>query len=739
SDVTNGTLSLNTDGTFSYTADTNFTGSDSFTYTVTDSASGESDIRTVDLTINTITDLSAQDDSFTTDEDVTLNADVSINDSTTSGGNLSYALDSDVTNGTLSLNTDGTFSYTADTNFTGSDSFTYTVTDSASGESDIRTVDLTITAVTDLSAADDSFTTDEEVTLNADVSINDSTTSGGSLSYALDSDVANGTLSLNTDGTFSYTADANFNGSDSFTYTVTDSASGESAIRTVDLTITAVTDLSAADDSFTTDEDVTLNADVSINDSTTSGGSLSYALDSDVANGTLSLNTDGTFTYTADANFNGSDSFTYTVTDSASGESDIRTVTLNVSAINDAAIVSGDDTANVTEDVDPNGDNWLERSGILTISDVDVGQSNFVAGTISGTYGTLTIDTVGNWKYVADNSQVVIQQLDQSESVTDIFTVTTADGTTHNVYITIDGVNEVTVIDNTTTDNTTTDNGTGDLGGPVDLSDTGEITDSEQITPDFPSDEDVLLDQGIDDEKDDSKDLPVVDFESIPPEDNVPSEDETVISLIPLETEMAGDSLDEDDLTTNPGEQSVDYLVSSDQLSAHSKPSESNDTQRSKESLADTLLEGIKRVEKEALEFLSVPLSVDALYLEPTDSVGAVTENKALRAGLDAMHEEMEEAFREAEEEQKISVYMTSGVSVTIAAGALSYLLRAGSLMSSFLATVPLWKGFDPVAILLTPKKKKKKDQDTFADSVDQLESAVEQKAEKMFSEKENK
>ncbi|TKB06039.1 tandem-95 repeat protein, partial [Desulforhopalus sp. IMCC35007] len=339
--------------TLTYRGSENYNGTDSLAIIATDGG-GLTDSENVVINVASVTDLSAADDSFTTDEEVTLNADVSINDSTTSGGSLSYAVNSDVANGTLSLNSDGTFSYTADANFTGNDSFTYTVTDSASGESDIRSVDLTINTITDLSAQDDSFTTDEDVTLNADVSINDSTTSGGSLSYAVNSDVANGTLSLNSDGSFSYTADANFNGSDSFTYTVTDSDSGESDIRTVNITINAITDLNAQDDSFTTDEEVTLNADVSINDSTTSGGSLSYALDSDVANGTLSLNTDGTFTYTADANFNGSDSFTYTVTDSASGESDIRTVDLTITAVTDLS--AADDSFTTDEDVTLNAD-----------------------------------------------------------------------------------------------------------------------------------------------------------------------------------------------------------------------------------------------------------------------------------------------------------------------------------------------------------------------------------------------
>ncbi len=176
------------------------------------------------------------------------------------------------------LNTNGSFSYTGNANWHGTDSFSYTVTDAASGESSTQTVSLTITPVTDLAAQDDSFTGAEDTLLNGDVSLNDSTSSGGVLSYALATAAANGTVLVNANGSFSYTGNANWHGTDSFSYTVTDAASGESSTQTVSLTITPVTDLAAQDDSFTGAEDTLLNGDVSLNDSTSSGGVLSYAL-----------------------------------------------------------------------------------------------------------------------------------------------------------------------------------------------------------------------------------------------------------------------------------------------------------------------------------------------------------------------------------------------------------------------------------------------------------------------------
>ena len=183
-----------------------------------------------------------------------------------------------------------------------------------------RRLRLSINSVNDLTAADDSASGNEDTTISSSVAVNDSTTSGGVLTYAVDTSVSNGSLVFNSDGSYDYTPNANFNGTDSFTYTVTDAASGESITQTVTLTVNPVTDLSAADDVASGNEDTTISSSVAGNDSTTSGGVLTYAVDTGVTNGSLVFNSDGSYDYTPNANFNGTDSFTYTVTDAASGE-----------------------------------------------------------------------------------------------------------------------------------------------------------------------------------------------------------------------------------------------------------------------------------------------------------------------------------------------------------------------------------------------------------------------------------
>ncbi len=179
----------------------------------------------------------------------------------------------------------GSFSYTGNANWHGTDSFSYTVTDAASGESSTQTVSLTITPVTDLAAQDDSFTGAEDTLLNGDVR---STTAPAPVASSLTRwprMSGNGSLTLNTDGSFSYTGNANWHGADSFSYTVTDAASGESSTQTVSLTITPVTDLAAR---TTASPALKTRCSTATSRSTTApapGASSAYALATNVSNG----------------------------------------------------------------------------------------------------------------------------------------------------------------------------------------------------------------------------------------------------------------------------------------------------------------------------------------------------------------------------------------------------------------------------------------------------------------------
>ncbi len=398
----NGSLTLNTNGSFSYTPNANFNGSDSFTYRANDGAAS-SNLATVIITVNAVNDAPvAAGDSYSTNEDMPLSvaaAGVLANDSDVDGNPLSAVLVSGPTNGSLTLNANGSFSYTPNANFNGTDSFTYRAND-GTANSNVATVTLTVNAVNDAPvAAGDSYSTNEDTTLNvaaAGMLANDSDVEGNSLSAVLVGGPANGSLTLNANGSFSYTPNANFNGSDSFTYRAND-GTADSNVATVTITVNAVNDAPvAAGDSYSTNEDTTLSiaaAGVLANDSDVDGNPLTAVLVSGPANGSLTLNANGSFSYTPNANFNGTDSFTYRAND-GTANSNVATVTITVNPVNDAPLAAAD-SYSTNEDTPLS----VAAAGVLA-NDSDIDGNPLSAILVSGpANGSLTLNANGSFTY----------------------------------------------------------------------------------------------------------------------------------------------------------------------------------------------------------------------------------------------------------------------------------------------------------------------------------------------------
>ena len=420
-DPTKGTVNLATDGSFVYTPNQDENGQDTFTYIAND-GTANSNTSTVTITINPINDAPvAQDDQYTTDEDNTLvvdaNGAVTINDSDVDLDALTVSIVTQPGKGTLTENIDGTFSYAPNGNENGDDTFEYAVSD-GNLTSNTATVTITIIPINDAPVAvADSYTAVEDVTFNADgtdaltakVIENDTDTEDNTLEAVLVSDVSNGTLNLIADGSFTYLANANYNGPDSFTYKVIDTTTDvngslESNVVTVDITVTAVDDTPVAnDESYTIDED---------NDLIVDGVNLLGLLDNDTdveqtpltdatvvagptdsngtPSGTLSVfNIDGTFTYQPEANFFGTVTFTYTTSDTVNTSNE-ATVTITVNSINDAPDVVAD-TYTIDEDTVLTADGQAEP-GVFS-NDSDVEADIFKAILVDPvTDGTLNLD-----------------------------------------------------------------------------------------------------------------------------------------------------------------------------------------------------------------------------------------------------------------------------------------------------------------------------------------------------------
>jgi VCBS repeat-containing protein len=186
-------------------------------------------------------------------------------------------------------------------------------------------------------ANDDTYTTNEDTVLTVaapGVLGNDTDAENDPLTAVLNTSPGNGSLTLNSNGSFSYTPNANFNGSDSFTYRANDGQSN-SNIATVTITVNAVNDPpTAVGDTYSTNQGTTLTVaapGVLGNDSDAENDPLTAVLNTPPSNGSLTLNSNGSFSYTPNANFNGSDSFTYRANDGQSN-SNIATVSLTVIA-----------------------------------------------------------------------------------------------------------------------------------------------------------------------------------------------------------------------------------------------------------------------------------------------------------------------------------------------------------------------------------------------------------------------
>ncbi|MBA4105895.1 MAG: hypothetical protein C0485_09065 [Pirellula sp.] len=273
------------------------------------------------------------------------------------GNSLTVSLVSTAGHGTLTLNGDGSFTYTPDDNFTGVDSFTYTASDGAL-QGNQTTVTINVTALNDPPVGvADSYQTNEDTVLTIGVGqgvlANDSDPDGNSgLTVEEVEGPASGTLELNADGSFIYTPQGDFNGTVTFKYRINDGTTTSDPI-TVTLTIAAVNDAPVAvTDSYTVNEDATLTVNVAdgvlSNDTDVEGDARTAEVVTNPTHGTLTLNANGSFTYTPTANYSGADSFTYRAKD-ANGQSQPITVTITVNGVNDAP-TAGNDSKSVTND-----------------------------------------------------------------------------------------------------------------------------------------------------------------------------------------------------------------------------------------------------------------------------------------------------------------------------------------------------------------------------------------------------
>ncbi|CAM1365223.1 Ig-like domain-containing protein [Tenacibaculum xiamenense] len=252
----NGIVSINNNGTVEdlrddaiyYTPNTGFVGEDTFQYEICDTNSSICSNAMVTITVISVNATYANNDMFEGYSNSIISGNVLLNDEDPEGDVQTVKVTpvTDVSNGTLLLNTDGVFEYTPNADFIGQDSFTYELCDSGVPEAcDMATVTITVNAVNITHANNDEFSGYSNSIISGNVSLNDEDPEGDAQTVNITPvvDVSNGTLLLNADGAFEYTPNTDFIGQDTFTYELCDSGTPEACdTATVTIIIHEVSD-----------------------------------------------------------------------------------------------------------------------------------------------------------------------------------------------------------------------------------------------------------------------------------------------------------------------------------------------------------------------------------------------------------------------------------------------------------------------------------------------------------------
>jgi VCBS repeat-containing protein len=419
-------FALNPDGSYTYVHDGSETTSDSFTYKASDGVA-TSNTATVSITITPVNDAPvANNDTYSVAEGGTLNQSapgVLGNDTDPDSPALTAVLVSGPSHASsFTLNSVGSFTYVHDGSETLTDSFTYRAND-GSLNSNIATVNITITPVNDAPVAvnDGPYNVAEGGTLNAaapGVLGNDTDVDSPTLTAVLVSGPAHASsFALNANGSFTYVHDGSETTTDSFTYRAND-GSLNSNIATVTITITPVNDAPvAANDTYSVAEGGTLNQaapGVLGNDTDVDSPVLTSNLVSGPAHAAaFSLNPDGSFTYVHDGSETTTDSFTYRANDGLAN-SNIATVTITISPVNDAPVAVSDNYA-----VNEGGTINAIAPGVLG-NDTDADSPALTAVLVSGPThaSSFALNADGSFTYVHDGS----------ETTSDVFTYKVSDG-----------------------------------------------------------------------------------------------------------------------------------------------------------------------------------------------------------------------------------------------------------------------------------------------------------------------
>ena len=441
----NGTVTLNPDGSFEFVPGSGFSGTVSFTYQFSDGNGGvATGTAFIDVSEPVTGPLTAFDDMVTTNEETLINIDVMANDALPITGAFNIQSTTPPGDGSITVLPDGSIDYTPDTDFVGTDTFTYTLAD-ASGRTSTATVMVTVLNVQDPPVANaDSGNTQEDTALpNIDILSNDSDPDGDMLTVTM-AVASNGTVTINLDGTIDYTPDPGFFGADVIDYTISD-GNGGTATSTVLINVASVADPpTSADNTVTTQEEISYtftDADFAFADQDPFSSLVAVRIDTLPANGQLLFNgtmamagqvisqsdiSNGVLIFVPDPDGNGINyaSFNFSVSDGTLFQTSPNTITIDVTPVQDPPVAT-DNSITVNEESVAN------PLGLAAPIDVD---GDLLTATVTGlpTLGTVflndgvTVVSNGDMLTIAELTSLVYD-------APTVFTVSNAGSFTYDV------------------------------------------------------------------------------------------------------------------------------------------------------------------------------------------------------------------------------------------------------------------------------------------------------------------
>jgi VCBS repeat-containing protein len=385
-------LIINSNGTYNYIAPTNYFGTQTISIQGCD-PQGLCATTTMTLVVNAVNDLPiASNDSFNTNEDITLSGNLSNGEYDIEGGSLTYSATQSATGGQLNLSPNGQFTYTPNTNWFGNEAITVNVCDSQNGCTP-TSLSITVNSVNDSpTTVPASLTALEDNTLNGNLGNYASDVETAQMTYSVQTTASSGTFNLTPNGNFTFTPTNNFSGTVSASYLACDAANS------------CVSGLISINVASVNDAPIAANLNLNINEDQSASGVISGISDVDnsnltitvtqgAQNGIFTLNNNAAYSYQPSANYVGSETISYTVCDPI-GLCATGNIAIQIASVEDVPQVAGESYAVIQG-------NLLTGNAASNDSDGDADVLTYTAIN-SAQNGVLNFSSNGSFTYLPD-------------------------------------------------------------------------------------------------------------------------------------------------------------------------------------------------------------------------------------------------------------------------------------------------------------------------------------------------